>query len=58
MLLCRSTSFVSSQNPTDSFPGRYKGQARYKDELLDYLDRMHALQVEAGVDTASSKYPF
>ncbi|KAG8922526.1 hypothetical protein FRC01_013921 [Tulasnella sp. 417] len=36
----------------------YKGQARYKDVLLEYLDRMHEIQVREGTDSATTKYPF
>lgn len=36
----------------------YKGQARYKDVLLEYLDRMHEKQVREGTDTGTTKYPF
>ncbi|KIO34631.1 hypothetical protein M407DRAFT_13409 [Tulasnella calospora MUT 4182] len=36
----------------------YKGQARYKDVLLEYLDRMHENQVREGTDSAATKYPF
>ncbi|KAG8894085.1 hypothetical protein FRB99_001528 [Tulasnella sp. 403] len=40
--------------------GSYKGLHRYKDVLLDYLDRAHDEQVAKGLDTTSSplKYPF
>ncbi|KAG9049353.1 hypothetical protein FS837_010567 [Tulasnella sp. UAMH 9824] len=36
----------------------YKGQARYKDVLLEYLDSMHENQVREGTDSATTKYPF
>ncbi|KAG8864862.1 hypothetical protein FRB96_003448 [Tulasnella sp. 330] len=37
---------------------QYKGQYRYKDVLLMYLDGMHKQQVEEGRDQSSAKYPF
>ncbi|KAG9018958.1 hypothetical protein FRB90_007949 [Tulasnella sp. 427] len=36
----------------------YKGQARYKDVLLEYLNRMQKEQVREGIDAATAKYPF
>ncbi|KAG9021529.1 hypothetical protein FRB95_001966 [Tulasnella sp. JGI-2019a] len=37
---------------------QYKGQHRYKDVLLEYLDGMHEQQVQQGRDQSSTKYPF
>ena len=42
---------------------RYKGKEMYGDVLLEYLDRKHAEQVEAGLDIEGEEevargYPF
>lgn len=41
---------------------RYKGKEMYGDVLLEYLDRRHQEQVEAGLDVGAEEgvrgYPF
>jgi len=41
---------------------RYKGKERYGDVLLEYLDKMHQEQVDAGLDLSREEeahaYPY